>query len=96
MQAGAAPASPFRCNDGMSHGWAAWQGAYLTNTGAISGIDCWETHGSFFPRKRRRSHISPASALHRSALLLPPRLIPALNCAADLLIIPIKNATFQM
>lgn len=94
--AGTAPAAPFRCNGGMSHGWLVWQGAYLPNTGAISRIDRWKMRGSFFPRKCLRSHISPMSALQRSALRLPPQLTPALNGSADLLIIRIKNATFQM
>lgn len=32
-------ARPLRCNDGMSHGWVAWQRAHLTDTGVISGMD---------------------------------------------------------
>lgn len=67
VQAGVEWVWPLRCNDGMSHGWLAWQGAYLTNTEVISGIDCHETRSSFFPRK----HLH---CLHQSCTGFSPHL----------------------
>lgn len=61
VQAEAEWAWPLRFNDRMSHGWLAWQGACLTNTGIIYGIDCYETCRSFFVRKTLHIHTTPPS-----------------------------------
>lgn len=61
VHAGAEWAWPLGCNDGMSLGWLAWQGADLTNAGVISEIDCLETCGSVRSTSTHRHSAQPRS-----------------------------------